>query len=60
MTLIKGILFICVALFITNILTKDNKKYIKKIPIIGTLLSSINNLNLYIIIVSLILLIFFS
>lgn len=59
MGLFKAIIYICVALFITNIVTQNDKKLIKKIPIIGEMIANIENLNLYIIILCLIIMIFF-
>jgi hypothetical protein len=59
MGLFKVIIYICVALFVTNIVTQNDKKLIKKIPIIGEMIANIKNLNLYIIILSLIIMIFF-
>jgi hypothetical protein len=59
MGLFKVIIYICVALFITNIVTQNDKKLIRKIPIIGEMIADIENLNLYIIILCLIIMIFF-
>jgi len=59
MGLFKVIIYICVALFVTNIVTQNDKKLIKKIPIIGEIIANIQNLNLYIIIFCLIIMIFF-
>jgi Na+/H+ antiporter NhaC len=59
MGLFKVIIYICVALFITNIVTQNDKKLIKKIPVIGEIVANIKNLNLYIIILCLIIMIFF-
>jgi hypothetical protein len=59
MGLIKAILFIAAALFITNILTQNDRKLIKKIPILGDMIANIENLNLYIIILCFVLLLFF-
>lgn len=59
MGLFKVIIYICVALFVTNIVTQNDKKLIKKIPIIGEMIANIENLNLYIIITCLIIMIFF-
>lgn len=59
MGLFKVIIYICVALFTTNIVTQNDKKLIRKIPIIGEMIADIKNLNLYIIILCLIIMIFF-
>lgn len=59
MGLFKAILYICIALFVTNIITQNDKKIIRKIPIIGDQIADIQNLNLYIIIVCLVIMIFF-
>ena len=59
MGLFKAILYICIALFVTNIITQNDKKIIRKIPIIGEQIADIQNLNLYIIIVCLVIMIFF-
>ena len=59
MGLFKVIIYICVALFITNIVTQNDKKLIRQIPIIGEMIADIENLNLYIIILCLIIMIFF-
>jgi hypothetical protein len=59
MGLLKVILYLCIALFVVNIATQNDKKIIKKIPIIGNLLADVKNLNLYIIIATLSILIFF-
>jgi hypothetical protein len=59
MGLFKVIIYICVVLFITNIVTQNDKKLIRKIPIIGEIIANIKNLNLYIIILCLIIMIFF-
>jgi hypothetical protein len=58
MSLIKVILYICVTLFITNLITQNDRKLIKQIPILGNSIAAIKNLNLYIIIVCLVILIF--
>ena len=55
----KTILYVCIALFVTNIVTQNNKKIIRKIPIIGDYIAELDNLNLYIIIACLIIMIFF-
>lgn len=59
MGLLKVILYLCIALFVVNIATQNDKKIIKKLPIIGNLLADVKNLNLYIIIATLSILIFF-
>jgi len=59
MNLFKAVIYLCVALFITNIITKNDKKLIRKIPIIGEKIADVENLNLYIIITCLVIMIFF-
>ena len=59
MGLIKVIIFLFIALFVTNIVTQNDKKLIRKIPVIGEMLADIDNLNLYIIIICLVIMIFF-
>ena len=59
MGLFKALIYICVALFVTNIVTQNNRKLIKKIPLVGDMIANIENLNLYIIITCLIILVFF-
>ena len=59
MGLFKTVLYVCVALFVTNIITQNDKKIIRKIPIVGNYIAELENLNLYIIIASLIIMIFF-
>jgi hypothetical protein len=59
MTLFKAIIYICIALFVTNIVTQNDSKLIRKIPILGDMIAKIENINLYIIIVCLVILIFF-
>lgn len=59
MGLFKAILYICIALFVTNIVTQNDRKLIKKIPILGSYIADIDNLNLYIIISCLVIMVFF-
>ena len=59
MGLFKVIIYVCIALFVTNIVTQNDRKLIRKIPILGEMIANIENLNLYIIIVCLVLMIFF-
>lgn len=59
MSLFKALIYICVALFVTNIVTQNDRKLIRKIPFVGDIIANIENLNLYIIITCLILLVFF-
>ena len=59
MGLFKAILYICIALFVTNIVTQNDRKIIRKIPVVGGYIADIENLNLYIIIACLVIMIFF-
>jgi hypothetical protein len=59
MGLFKAILYICIALFVTNVITQNDKKIIRKIPVLGSYIADIENLNLYIIISCLVIMIFF-
>lgn len=59
MSLFKALIYICVALFVTNIVTQNDRKLIRKIPFVGDIIANIENLNLYIIITCLIILVFF-
>ena len=59
MGLFKVIIYICIALFVTNIVTQNDRKLIRQIPILGETIANIENLNLYIIIVCLVIMIFF-
>lgn len=59
MGLFKALIYICIALFITNITTQNDRKLIRKIPLVGEMIANIENLNLYIIITCLVILIFF-
>ena len=59
MGLLKVIIFLCVALFVANIITNNHKETLRKIPLIGNFLAEKKNLNLYIIIVVLLLLVLF-
>jgi len=59
MGLFKVIIYICIALFVTNIVTQNDRKLIRKIPILGETIANIENLNLYIIIACLVIMIFF-
>jgi hypothetical protein len=59
MGLIKVIIYVCIALFVTNIVTQNDRKLIRKIPILGETIANIENLNLYIIIACLVIMIFF-
>ncbi len=59
MGIFKVIIYVCIALFVTNIVTQNDRKLIRKIPILGEMIANIENLNLYIIIVCLVLMIFF-
>lgn len=59
MGLFKVIIYVCIALFVTNIVTQNDRKLIRQIPILGETIANIENLNLYIIIVCLVIMIFF-
>ena len=59
MSLFKALIYICIALFVTNIVTQNDRKLIRKIPFVGDIIANIENLNLYIIITCLIILVFF-
>lgn len=59
MGLFKVIIYVCIALFVTNIVTKNDRKLIRQIPILGETIANVENLNLYIIIVCLVIMIFF-
>ena len=58
MGIAKGIIYICIALVLTNIITQGDRELIKKIPFVGESIANIKNLNLYIIIVTLTILVF--
>lgn len=59
MGLLKVVLYLVISLIVTNIIMQDNRKLIKKIPIVGSMIADVENLNLYLIIACLILLVFF-
>jgi hypothetical protein len=59
MGLFKAIIYVCIALFITNIVTQNDRKLIRNIPVLGETIANIENLNLYIIIICLVVMIFF-
>ena len=59
MGLFKAILYICIALIVTNIVTQNDRKIIRQIPVLGSYIADIENLNLYIIIACLIIMVFF-
>ena len=59
MGLIKVALYLCIALFVTNLITQNDHKLLKQIPVVGSLLADIENLNLYLIIICLAIMIFF-
>jgi len=59
MGLLKVALYLFIAMFVTNIAMQNDRKLIKKIPVVGSMLANIENLNLYIIIACLVILVFF-
>jgi hypothetical protein len=59
MGLLKVALYMFIAMFVTNLATQNDRKLIKKIPVVGSMLANIENLNLYIIIACLVILVFF-
>ena len=59
MGLLKVALYLFIAMFVTNLAMQNDRKLIRKIPIAGPMIADIENLNLYLIIGCLVILVFF-